>query len=1386
MPNFVSRKGILLPVGAKNVRQLKPQDVDRLIANDNLNEALGPGTPLQPTPIDNTGMPRRFYFPPGVNLTPTPTNGRIDFQTLRDTSRLYGLLRKCIEIRKNEMTRLPWNIMPRRGTPKEKLALMRENRLKIRRMEDFFDFPDKERTWAEWLKSIIEDHLVIDAVAIYKRRTLGGKLYSLEQVDGVTIKVILDIRGRRPVPPNVAYQQVILGTPREDFTSEELIYALLTPVVDSPYGFCYDEETEILTREGWKLFADLRGDEEVATRSANKEFQWQLPTAYVHQPYSGQMFHFHSRSVDLLVTPEHRMLINSMPSVANGGKRRSRGAGEVLVPANVLAQGYNHGHKIPMTSTWEGVEVLDKTFALLPKEAKTVSRVWRGQEQTYTLPMGNPGKPVHMSGDDYCALLGAFLAEGSIFKTHGIEICQMERSKGYVAYAQLCARIMGADVYHTGDRFILPRRALRDHFAQFGHAHEKFIPEEVMNATPRQLRLFWDAYTLGDGSFPPRVSTSARGRKEGLNTQMTTVSAKLAGQLVEVAQKLGLSASVSTRPAAAQHTIQGVACRRREAYTVRVRYTPSMSFHTTETTYEGTIHCVTVPNGVVYVRRNGKPAWSGNSPVEQNLTLYNLCMRWLAWSTAVFTDGSIPQMMLTAPEQWTPDQISELMELRKAIRAGDPRAQRDLEMLPHGVEAIIQNGGQAYLEFSQEIVNFLIDQTCISMDVTRQELGLDPSNSQGLGGSGRADAQENVQYRRSLLPLSTWLSQSLFNPLLKEFGLDDFRWTWPTLTDLDPSAHTVLLKERVEAGLMTWDDALLELGQEPIGANKYFRINPGEAFLPEDLEQMHSAGGTAEYTARNEIKVAKQQGDLQLKQQKAQTEMQTDLQEQQAQHQQDQSQQEHGQGMEMEQHKAGLAKDQAEHQSDLAGQQSQQQAEQQTQATMQTNEHASGLKQQESDAQHQQELQKLQMGQEHEASQQEGQQQADQQGAQQEALRSQQEMAYQHQLSLAQASHGHGLTMEQQQATHGQQLEQQQAGAGQQLEQQEAGHGQQLEQQQAGATQALAQQEAGHGQQLEQQQAGAGQQLAQQAATHSQKLEQQEAGAGQSLEQQASGHDQALEQQEAQAQYATQQQAQGHAQKLEQDETQGTRQAGQSDAQHAQKLDLAEQGHGQELERAEQGQGHKERLAEQQAQIGANSRDRDNDGQMEQMYYGAQLQDYRDGKSREFEQEMAGSGANAKRKKAVKKGVEAEFDVLPPTRDQFFLVDSVLREVPQEVTGFLLGRGYKVLVNGGTAEADGVPVTTDFDLLEKTVTAFNGARRFGLLNTIGMALDDACGNISASPGFPLRRDQDHHRMFGIHFAGYLSNPALVRHQDPHIAAFMEALLRALRELHHGQ
>jgi hypothetical protein len=86
-------------------------------------------------------------------------------------------------------------------------------------------------------------------------------------------------------------------------------------------------------------------------------------------------------------------------------------------------------------------------------------------------------------------LLGAYLSEGNIRHEGGIEINQRKESKGFVLYSSLIQRIT-KNVQHNGKAFIIPRRGITEHFKQFGKAHEKFIPSEIMDATPHQLKIF--------------------------------------------------------------------------------------------------------------------------------------------------------------------------------------------------------------------------------------------------------------------------------------------------------------------------------------------------------------------------------------------------------------------------------------------------------------------------------------------------------------------------------------------------------------------------------------------------------------------------------------------------------------------------------------------------------------------------------------------------------------------------------------------------------------------------------------------------------------------------------------------------------------------------------
>jgi hypothetical protein len=73
-----------------------------------------------------------------------------------------------------------------------------------------------------------------------------GRPYAFEILDGQMIKPLVDEDGRRPLPPDPAYQQIIKGSPRVDYTSDELLYAPRTILADNPvYGYSLVEQTLI-------------------------------------------------------------------------------------------------------------------------------------------------------------------------------------------------------------------------------------------------------------------------------------------------------------------------------------------------------------------------------------------------------------------------------------------------------------------------------------------------------------------------------------------------------------------------------------------------------------------------------------------------------------------------------------------------------------------------------------------------------------------------------------------------------------------------------------------------------------------------------------------------------------------------------------------------------------------------------------------------------------------------------------------------------------------------------------------------------------------------------------------------------------------------------------
>lgn len=85
---------------------------------------------------------------------------------------------------------------------------------------------------------------------------------------------------------------------------------------------CYSEDTEILTLTGWKTFGELTLEDRVAQFvQETKETVFVQPLEIVWQPYKGPMVHFNNKSTDMLLTPNHRVLYRSQNSKEYSIKR---------------------------------------------------------------------------------------------------------------------------------------------------------------------------------------------------------------------------------------------------------------------------------------------------------------------------------------------------------------------------------------------------------------------------------------------------------------------------------------------------------------------------------------------------------------------------------------------------------------------------------------------------------------------------------------------------------------------------------------------------------------------------------------------------------------------------------------------------------------------------------------------------------------------------------------------------------------------------------------------------------------------------------------------------------------------------------------------------------
>lgn len=342
---------------------------------------------------------------------------------------------------------------------------------------------------------------------------------------------------------------------------------------------CYSEDTSVMTDQGWKLFKDLKGDELIYSLNPEDNTTEYVPfNVYIEKDFKGEMINFKNNALDILVTPDH-----PMKYISQSGYWREKKAVDFSESNGFIYRGQNY-------------------------YADDVKDIKIGK---YTIDF-----------DLFCEFMAYYLADGSVARTRNKQISisqNHKKSKAPSEKIEKCLKKMPFKVSKVENGWYIFDQCFYDYLKPFGHAHEKRVPKEILNASKRQIDIFLNAYVITDGYYLKKEKTfiNSKGVLTTLKSnqrQFFTTSEMMFKDLCELILKLGKRPSYKIDiPKEVKHH-NGNYTSKYKLYRIHeLNFLRSTQFKKELVPYDGKVYDIQlVKNHIMYVSRNGKPFWGSN------------------------------------------------------------------------------------------------------------------------------------------------------------------------------------------------------------------------------------------------------------------------------------------------------------------------------------------------------------------------------------------------------------------------------------------------------------------------------------------------------------------------------------------------------------------------------------------------------------------------------------------------------------------------------------------------------------------------------------------------------------------------------------------------------
>jgi DNA-directed RNA polymerase beta subunit len=378
-----------------------------------------------------------------------------------------------------------------------------------------------------------------------------------------------------------------LASVQPDLLTRGIQAAIMSSGLGQPTE-CYSDDTWVLTRRGFVRWPDVKPDDEFACQIDDKVEYHRADKIYKRH-YRGIMLGCHTEQFDYLVTPNHRNYAHSKPRSVFRFEEAAT----------------SHGRR-----RWF-LSALGRLAS--PVDAATIS-LTGARHDKYRRPL----EPLSVGTHDWCRFLGWWIAEGSAMRGYKGREWRVTIAQSWSVNPDKCAEIaqlldrlpFGWRYSRKGREFVIRNKQLCLELMKYGtSARTKRIPRYIFELPEPALSAFFETYFKGDGC------------RDGEFKKSYTVSYGLAADLIELWGRLGGSATIGvvanfvrTEGRKVDGYVNGFSETREKYVTSSVdaiRSGKPDPYFTVD--YTGYVYCASVPGGLLYVMRNGRAHWSGNS-----------------------------------------------------------------------------------------------------------------------------------------------------------------------------------------------------------------------------------------------------------------------------------------------------------------------------------------------------------------------------------------------------------------------------------------------------------------------------------------------------------------------------------------------------------------------------------------------------------------------------------------------------------------------------------------------------------------------------------------------------------------------------------------------------